>query len=395
MSKWSPAIAMMLVSVISYIDRSTLAVLIPSIRRETGMTATEYGWIVSAFSFGYMAANPLWGMILDRIGLRTGMLAAVAIWTVASAGHALLSGVAGFFVARLVLGLGEGATFPGALRTCVQTLDPVSRGRGMALSYSGGSLGALVTPFLVTPIFLAYGWRAAFWFTGLIGAAWLAWWLVLSRRADIQRLPEKRQASISFADRRLWAFIAMYALGNVPLGFVVNMTSVYLTEKFAVNQAQLGKILWIPPLGWELGYFFWGWLLDRRLRAARQNPLSVYPGVFLFGLALALPFAGAAFLPSLEWTLALFFTTMFATSSFIIPTVSYATQVFGERQSGLIAGLGAGSFSAMVFLLSPVFGKLLDKRMFETTFLLAACGPLLGIALWWVLSRDARRQRQS
>lgn len=387
MRKWSPALTMMAVSVISYIDRSTLAVLIPSIMRDTGMTATEYGTVVSAFSFGYMAANPLWGAVLDRIGLRIGMLAAVALWTLASVSHALLSGVAGFFVARLVLGLGEGATFPGALRTCVQTLDPVSRGRGMALSYSGGSLGALITPFVVTPIYLAYGWRAAFWFTGLVGVAWLAWWLVLSSRPDIRRLPERVDSGhISFRDPRIWAFIAMYALGNVPLGFVVNMTSVFLTKKFGVSQQELGSLLWIPPLGWELGYFFWGWVLDRRLRAARENPLAVYPGVFLLGLAMAAPFALVAFTPSLAVTLLLFFTTMFATSSFIIPTVSYATQVFGEKQSGLIAGLGAGSFSAMVFLLSPQFGRLLDARAFPEVILLAAVGPVLGVVLWRMLS---------
>lgn len=378
---------MMLVSVISYIDRSTLAVLIPSIMRETRMTGEEYGNVVAAFSFGYMASSPLWGFILDKIGLRIGMTIAVVIWTLASASHALLAGAAGFLVARLVLGLGEGATFPGGLRTCVQTLDPVSRGRGLALSYSGGSLGALITPLIVTPIYLAYGWRAAFWFTGFIGAAWIAWWLVLSRRADIRQLPEKiERGHIHPLDPRIWAFILMYALGNIPLGFVANMTSLYLTRRFELSQADLGKLLWIPPLGWELGYFFWGWLLDRRLRANTAQPLSVYPGVFLLALLMAAPFALAAYVTSLSMSLALFFLAMFATSGFIIPTVSYATHVFGSKQSGLIAGLGAGSYSATVFLLSPYFGRMLDQRDYTSTFLLTAAAPVTGFVLWTILS---------
>lgn len=375
---------MMLVSVISYIDRSTLAVLIPSIMRDTGMTAKEYGWIVSGFSFGYLAGNPIWGHLLDRVGLRLGMLAAVALWTVASVSHALLAGTVGFFVARLILGFGEGATFPGALRTCVQTLHPESRGRGIALSYSGGSLGAIVTPFIVTPIYLAYGWRAAFWFTGLVGAAWLVWWWVISRRPDIQCPPAAAATgdAISLRDARLWAFVAMYSLGNVPLGFVVNMTSVYLTRRFGLTQAELGHLLWIPPLGWELGYFFWGWFLDRRLRAARHAPLTVYPGVLLLGLALALPFGLVFAAPSLAVTLLLFFTTMFAIGAFIIPTVSYATLAFGERQAGLIGGIGAGSFSASVFLLMPLFGSLLDQRAYHVAFPLAAACPIAGLLLW-------------
>ena len=380
---------MMLVSVISYIDRSTLAVLIPSIMRDTGMTATQYGWIVSGFSFGYMAGNPLWGIVLDRAGLRLGMLAAVSLWTLASVSHALLAGAAGFLIARIILGFGEGATFPGALRTCVQTLDPASRGRGIALSYSGGSLGAIITPFIVTPIYLHYGWRAAFWFTGFVGAAWLLWWLFISRRVDIQRPPDSTAARprISFRDSRIWAFIAIYSLGTVPLAFVVNMTSVFLTRKFGLTQAELGHLLWIPPLGWELGYFFWGWHLDRRLRAAPSTAaLGVYAGIFLLGLALVLPFAAVFASSSLPLTLALFFTTMFAVGSFIIPAVSYATVAFGERQSGLIGGLGAGSFSASAFVLSPIFGKLLDQQAYHVAFPLAAACPIAGLLLWRFLS---------
>ena len=133
-----------------------------------------------------MLSNPLWGWILDRAGLRRGMSAAVAWWTVASVAHAFAGGFWSFGAARAALGFGEGATFPGGLRTVVQTLPPHQRGRGLAVAYSGGSLGAVVTPLIVTPIFLWWGWRAAFWFTGLIGAAWLGVWALVSRRPDIR-----------------------------------------------------------------------------------------------------------------------------------------------------------------------------------------------------------------
>src|SRR6185295_4218214 len=183
--RWVPAFTMLLVSLISYIDRTTLALLAPAILKETGLNAEQYGYIISAFSIAYMISNPVWGMILDRVGLRAGMAAAVGSWTVASAAHAFASGFWSFGAARAALGFGEGATFPGGLRTVVQTLPPEQRGRGIAVSYSGGSLGAVVTPLIVTPIYLRWGWRGAFWFTGLIGIAWLAVWTMVSRRGDI------------------------------------------------------------------------------------------------------------------------------------------------------------------------------------------------------------------
>ena len=59
-----------LVSLISYIDRNTLALLAPTILHETGLSAEQYGFIISGFSIAYMIGNPVWGRILDRVGLR-------------------------------------------------------------------------------------------------------------------------------------------------------------------------------------------------------------------------------------------------------------------------------------------------------------------------------------
>src|ERR1035441_984079 len=268
MNRWAPAVSTLLVSLISYVDRSTLAILAPTILRETHLNNEQYGYIVLAFSIAYMLANPIWGWILDRAGLRRGMAAAVACWTVASMAHAFASGLWSFGVARAALGFGEGATFPGGLRTVVQSLPLEQRGLGLAVAYSGGSLGAAITPLIVTPIFLWWGWRAPFWFTGLIGVAWLCQWAFISRRPDLRRRGGMAASSPGprWRDRSLWAFMCAYALGALPLGFVLYTASLYLTRALGCSQELVGKILWIPPLGWETGYFVWGWLCDRALR---------------------------------------------------------------------------------------------------------------------------------
>ena len=87
---------MLAVSLISYIDRNTLALLAPTILRETHLSAEQYGYIISAFSIAYTIANPLWGRWLDRVGVRWGMTLSVSLWTFASAAHALAAGLFGF-----------------------------------------------------------------------------------------------------------------------------------------------------------------------------------------------------------------------------------------------------------------------------------------------------------
>jgi ACS family hexuronate transporter-like MFS transporter len=382
-ARWIPTVAMLLVSLISYVDRNTLALLAPTILKETGLSGEQYGFIISAFSIAYMIGNPVWGRILDRVGLPVGMTAAVAMWTVASAAHAFASGFRSFACARAALGFGEGATFPGGLRAVMQTLPPEARGRGIAVAYSGGSLGAIVTPLLVTPIALWWGWRGAFWFTGFIGLAWLALWAVISRRPDVRRPPHQPAATRvpGVRERPFWAFVCAYALGGLPLGFVLYESAIYLHQALGKDQAFIGKVLWLPPLGWEVGYFFWGWLSDRV-----RNPRLL----MTVTAVLTIPLAGVPWVDSTPLVLFGMFFAMFIAAGFIILAVAYATEVYSVEHAGLIAGIGAGSWGAAVALAMPVFGRLFDQRRYDAAFLLAAAIPLAGYAGWLALTRKDR-----
>jgi MFS family permease len=91
---------MMLVSTLSYIDRHTLALLAPTILRETHLSNAQYGFIISAFSITYMFGNPPWGRIVDRFGVRMSMTTAVSLWTLASVSHVFAAGFRGFLLAR-------------------------------------------------------------------------------------------------------------------------------------------------------------------------------------------------------------------------------------------------------------------------------------------------------
>jgi MFS transporter, ACS family, hexuronate transporter len=383
-SLWLPSFTMLLVSLISYIDRNTLALLAPTILKETGLSAEQYGYVISAFSIAYMISNPLWGRWLDRIGVRGGMTAAVSLWSVAAALHALAGGLFSFAGARAALGFGEGATFPGGMRTALETLPPARQARGIAVAYSGGSLGAVITPLVVTPIAYLWGWRAAFLFTGGLGFLWLILWRIVSRRPELRRAGSPPAAGapvegLGWRDRRIWAFMCAYAWGALPLALVIYGASIFLNRSLGASQVLIGKLLWIPPVGWEIGYFFWGWLADRRISFRT-----------LLGAAtlLSLPLAAAPWVRSLWLIMALMWLSMFAAAGFIIVTVAWAARVYSRRHSGLIAGLGAGSWSLMVAVVMPVFGHLFDLARFDAGFALAALFPLAGYLAWRALGRE-------
>jgi MFS transporter, ACS family, hexuronate transporter len=377
---------MLLVSLISYIDRNTLALLAPTILKETGLSAEQYGYVISAFSIAYMLSNPLWGRWLDRFGVRLGMVVAVTVWSLASASHALAAGFISFAFARATLGFGEGATFPGGLRIVMQTLPAWLRARGVAVAYSGGSLGSVITPLIITPVALVWGWRAAFLFTGAVGGGWLAIWLLVSRRSDIRRRQENSSpAGVAdrprFRDPRLWSYMLAYALGALPLALVIYAAALYLNRVLGASQTLIGKVLWIPPLGWEAGYFFWGWLSDRLPDSGNRKVIGL-GRLLAVTAAFSLPLALVPWHASFALAMFQMFVAMFLAGGFIILTVSYATHVYSIAHSGLLAGLGAGAWSAAVAVVMPVFGRLIDRGRWDAAFLLTAVLPAAGFLLW-------------
>ena len=382
---WLPSGVMMLCSLLAYIDRQTLAVLSPTILHDTGLNAEAYSQAIAAFSFAYMIANPIWGSLLDYVGLRAGMFAGVIIWTVASVSHAGMAGFWGFAAARTVLGIGEGATFPGGFRTAMDSLPPDKQSRGMALSYSGASLGALLTPLIVTPIAVWWGWRSAFWITGALGAAWLVMWWAVARPPFLPATPRKslKLAWPDFRERRVWTMVASFGLGGFGLGVILNLSPLYLSKVVGLTQSDLGKILWIPAVGYEAGYFFWGWINDRFIGDDERRPAKL----FLLLTALALPEALIPFTRSVPLLLALFFYTMFIADGFIVTSLRVGARAYPPAQTAMVGGIGSGAWSAVLALLLPVYGRWFDLERYTAVFVTMAFVPALGTLIWLGLRR--------
>ena len=379
---WWPVTMMFACSLLSYLDRQTLAVLSPMILSELHLNAQKYAEIISAFSIAYMIASPVWGTILDRIGLRRGMALAVTIWTIACGAHAILAGFMGFAVARAVLGFGEGATFPGGLRTTMDSLPPDKQARGMAVAYSGGSLGAMITPILVTPVALRYGWRAAFIVTGVAGLLWVGVWLTaVDFENDISSKLSERIVLPNLFERRFWTIVAGYALGALPLGVILYLAPLYLSRVLGFTQAQLGMVLWIPPLGWEAGYFFWGWFTDRTA-SGEARPVWL----FVMLAAFSVPLAAVPLFRSAAIAMALMFWEMFAAAGYVVATLRTGALAYPPEQTAMVAGIAVGSWSAMVAIFLPTLGHMFDVGHYANAFLFVSLVPVVGTICWWGFS---------
>jgi MFS transporter, ACS family, hexuronate transporter len=378
---WWPAIVMMLGTLLSYVDRASLALLSPMFLSEIHMNAQDYSWCISAFSFSYMFAALAWGSILDRVGLRLGMAISLFIWMISSASHALMGSFLGFALARAVLGVGEGSIFPGGFRTALDSLPVDKQARGIALAYSGSSLGSILAPIILTPVALHYGWRIAFLVTPALALVWLFVWLGTVNPA---KFPNKSRTAQRFVlpdmrERRFWSMVASYALGALPVGAITYMTPLYLSRAFGLTPAQLGFVLWIPPAGLEAGYFFWGWVADRFERA---SPRPVW--LIILMALLVLPLAAVHWFNNAPMAIALLTFGLFASGGLIVVTLRTGALAYTNDQRSMAAGIASSSFSAAVALTLPILGGLFDRQLYSAAFTLVAVLPIIGATVWWL-----------
>jgi MFS family permease len=186
-------------------------------------------------------------------------------------------------------------------------------------------------------------------------------------------------------ERRAWVVISSFGLGGVALGVVGYLSPLYLSRVLNLSQTQLGYVVWIPLVGWEIGYFFWGWVADRYVASAKD-------AAPLFGLMalLALPSMFTTMTHSLPVVLALFFWATFIADGFVVLSLRVGSQIYPKDRTAMVAGIGSGAWSLVLVGLLPVYGRLIDLQWYGLVFLTMSLMPVLGTAIWMVLSRPWR-----
>ena len=144
--RWVICALLFWVTTANYIDRSVFSNLAPDLEKVIpGWTQERYYDMTVAFTAAYAISQMLAGRLMDVIGLRWGFALACGFWGLAAMSHALVSSVAGFFIVRILLALGEGGNFPAAIKTVAEWFP--KRERALATG--------LLTPARTSAVFLS------------------------------------------------------------------------------------------------------------------------------------------------------------------------------------------------------------------------------------------------
>ena len=163
-------------TVINYIDRQTLSLLSPYLKQIYHWTNSDYANLLVGFRIAYSIGQTVCGRLMDRLGTRRGLTLSVLWYSLVSIATSLASGFYSFATFRFLLGAGESANWPGAIKAVAEWFPKRERALATAFYDSGSSIGGAIAPFIVLPIYFRWGWRPVFVLPGLLGLAWLFIW---------------------------------------------------------------------------------------------------------------------------------------------------------------------------------------------------------------------------
>lgn len=357
-------------SLVNYVDRAVLGVLMPELRRELGLTATGYAMAVNAFLVSYMLSYVLGGRIADKVGGRRAYTWSVSVWSVGAMAHAFVSGGLSLAACRAVLGIGQGGYYPAAIHVAAKWFPAERRASVIGLILSAISVGTLLTPPLAAWLTIQFSWRVAFLVTGGLGLLLLPPWLGLGRGPETKGsgggplLPALR-------NRRYGMLLAARACSDSAWYFYLFWMPGYFQEVRGLSLAQAGALLWIPYLaagtGALSGAAASGWLIGRGWEPQRARKALLTAGALVASTG-----ATSCFTETVGVSLALVSLALFAHQFWSTNLHTAITEAVPPEQVAILYGItGAAGTLAGVFVQSAA-GWLVDHGGYEGAFLMTS-----------------------
>jgi MFS transporter, ACS family, D-galactonate transporter len=370
---------------INYIDRGNLSIAAPMLKDELGISAAQLGVLLSAFFWTYACLHLFYGWVVDRLNVNWVFAGAFLLWSAATAATGIVHTFATLFVLRLLLGMGEAASYPSYNKIIALNFEEEHRGVANSVLASGLLLGPGFGMLFGGLLMARFGWRPFFIVLGLASMLWILPWL--------KWMPKKQYAAqtktagapnlLEFLMlRSAWGTCIGLFCGNYVNYFLITWLPFYLVRERSFSMDKMAKMGGIAYLLASLACTLSGWLADRWI-AAGATPSLVRKtftggGVGLSGIFLGLAVIGG---PTLCVALVVLGIVSFGVSASNIWAITQ--RLAGQRATGRWVGFQSffGNLSGMVA--PAVTGYVLERTgQFYWAFLIVAAVAFLGAASW-------------
>jgi MFS family permease len=167
------------ISLFNYTDRYMIAILLPSIKQDFGLSDTQMGVLSGvAFTLFYVVCGVPIARFADQRSRKKILVTALALWSVMTAVCGLVQNFFQLVIARMLVGIGEAGSSPPSYSVISDIYPPQRRATAMAVYLAGAPMGILIGFTLGGWLTAEYGWRYALFAVGVPGlvfAGLLVW----------------------------------------------------------------------------------------------------------------------------------------------------------------------------------------------------------------------------
>jgi sugar phosphate permease len=392
---------MSIFSIITYLDRTSISITGNNITSELGLSITQFGWVLAAFSFAYGIFEIPTGILGDKLGPKKILTRIVIWWSL----FTILTGFSYTFTALLIVrflfGVGEAGAYPNATVVISKWFPKGERGRAQSFIWIASRIGGALAPFLSVFIMNTFGWRWVFYIFGTLGIIWAIFWnywfkdepreMKGIKSKEIELIESKREVkslghgllSIKniLKNKNVWFLMGMYHCLLYGAYFYLSWMPKYLKNGRNVGEDDIAFMASLPFILGTIGCFIGGFSSDflskkYGLKWGRRS-------VGMFGLIMAgICMITATFI--LDNTISIIVLSLgLAFKDFTLP-VSWATAAdIGGENSGSVAGaMGmAGQLGSTVMSIS--FGYILSMTgSWELPLQIIGVIVIIGGLLW-------------
>jgi len=307
---WLAATMLMLANTLAFVDRQALALLVQPIKQDLRASDTSMSLLYGlSFTLFYVLVGIPIARLADRSNRRNVVVAAVFVWSLATALCGLARSFPTLFAARIAVGAGEGGFGPASYSLLSDCFRKERLPAALALYqmgiYAGGALALVLGGLIATQIPPASsiilplvgsikGWQLVFLLLGIPGLLLSAALLMISE-------PSRKGTTETAASVPLRTFFAQVGAhwqtyAGIGIGFALmilvgNATGAwipaFLERKFGMTTAEIGAtygpiVFFCGVSGTLVGGFFASFLRQRGLRLGNLQTA-------LFGFAALIP----------------------------------------------------------------------------------------------------------
>ena len=372
----------------SHFGHLLLPLMFPVFMKEFGLSYSELGLLMTTFFVISGVGQAGAGFMVDRLGARPLLLAALATFAVASAAASMVTGYTGLVLVAALAGLGNSTFHPVDFTILNQRVSAPRLGYGFSAHGLTGNLGWATAPLFFAGISSAFNWRTAYLAAALMYVGILLLMV-------LQRDKLKTQVAVAHPDLPVehsmafmklpvvWWCFGFFLLSTMTMAVVQSFSVSILRAMHGVSVEAATLTLSAYMLCGALGMLVGGFAATRAASSDRVVALSMGSAAMLLVLC------GTGLLGG-TLTMVVLASTGFAVGiggpsrDMMIKkaTPKAATgRVYGMVYSGLDTGLAV----------APVlFGTLMDRGWYGATLMAAALAMSLSVLAALGVGRRSR-----